>query len=84
MLVIRRRPGEAFLIGDNVEIEILEIEGGQVKIGIRAPREVTILRKEIASTREANLASAHRFEGGSLEETLKRLRQAETPEKPKD
>ncbi len=74
MLVIRRRTGESFLIGDQIEVEILEIEGGQVKIGIRAPREVPILRKEIASTREANLASAQRGEGVALEETLKKLR----------
>ena len=40
MLVIRRRSGESLLVGDNVEIEILEVSGGQVKLGIRAPRDV--------------------------------------------
>ncbi len=54
MLVIRRRAGESFVIGDNVEVEILEIAATQVKIGIRAPREVPVLRKEIQLTAEQN------------------------------
>lgn len=54
MLVIRRRSGESLLVGDNVEIEILEVSGGQVKLGIRAPRDVSILRKEVYLTREQN------------------------------
>lgn len=54
MLVIRRRAGESFFIGENVEVEVLEIAASQVKIGIRAPREVTVLRKEIYLTAEQN------------------------------
>lgn len=78
MLVIRRRQGEGFCIGDSIEVDILEIDGNQVKIGIRAPREVSILRKEIATTREANLASAQGVEEGAMAETLKRFRQGAT------
>ncbi len=58
MLVIRRRPGEALLIGDDVEVEILDIMGSQVKVGIRAPREITVLRKEIRLTIDQNRAAA--------------------------
>ena len=47
MLVIRRRPGEALVIGEDVEIEILESSASQVKLGIRAPKSVAVLRKEI-------------------------------------
>ncbi|MEO8024881.1 MAG: carbon storage regulator [Bryobacteraceae bacterium] len=54
MLVIRRRAGESVLVGDSVEIEILDLSGGQVKLGIRAPREVPILRKEVHLTGEQN------------------------------
>ncbi len=57
MLVIRRRSGESLLVGDNVEVEILEVSGGQVKLGIRAPRDVSILRKEVYLTREQNRAA---------------------------
>jgi len=58
MLVIRRRPGEALLVGDNVEVEILEIVGSQVKLGIRAPREIAVLHKELFVTIEQNRAAA--------------------------
>ncbi|MEG2017025.1 MAG: carbon storage regulator CsrA [Clostridium sp.] len=47
MLVINRKKGESILIGDDIEIKITKIEDGSVKIAISAPREVTILRKEI-------------------------------------
>ena len=54
MLVIRRRAGEALLIGEGVEIEILDCSPTQVKLGIRAPKEVTVLRKEIHLTGQQN------------------------------
>ena len=48
MLVFRRTAGESFLIGDSVEVRILEIGRNQVKIGVNAPREVGIYRTEIS------------------------------------
>ncbi len=80
MLVIRRRAGEGFLIGDSIEVDILEIDGNQVKIGIRAPRETAILRREIAATRDTNLDSAQEVETNVLEEASKRLRLSPPPE----
>ncbi len=74
MLVIRRRAGEGFLIGDSIEVDILEVDGNQVKIGIRAPRETAILRREIAATRDTNLDSAQVVEINVLEQASKRLR----------
>lgn len=47
MLVLNRKIGESLIIGDNIEIKILEIQDGKIKIGIEAPREVSILRKEV-------------------------------------
>ncbi len=47
MLVLTRRTDESLVIGENIIITILAIEGEKVKIGISAPREVTILRKEL-------------------------------------
>ena len=58
MLVIRRRPGETLVIGEDVEIEILDASSTQVKLGIRAPKSVTVLRKEIQLTRDQNLAAS--------------------------
>lgn len=58
MLVIRRRVGETILIGDAIEVEILEASPHRVKLGIKAPREVSVLRKETEMTRKENLAAA--------------------------
>ncbi len=48
MLVFRRQQGESFMVGDQVEVRILEISRTQVKIGVVAPREVSIYRSEIS------------------------------------
>ena len=47
MLVLNRKPGESIILGDNIEIKILEIQDGKIKIGIEAPKEVRVLRKEV-------------------------------------
>ena len=47
MLALTRKKGEALVINNNIEVTILEIKGDQVKIGISAPREVPVYRKEI-------------------------------------
>ena len=47
MLALSRKKNEALIINNNVEITILEIKGEQVKIGITAPKEVPVYRKEV-------------------------------------
>lgn len=47
MLVLTRKSGEAIQIGDDIEISIVSVKGDQVKLGINAPKDVEILRKEI-------------------------------------
>ena len=47
MLVLNRKIGEAIVIGNNIEIKILDIQENRVKIGIEAPRQINILRKEV-------------------------------------
>ena len=47
MLALSRKKGEALMINNNVEITVLEIKGEQVKLGINAPKEVPIYRKEV-------------------------------------
>jgi carbon storage regulator len=74
VLVIRRRPGEIFMIGEGVEIEILESSHSQVKLGIRAPKEVTVLRKEIYLTREQNRIAAHHVSPADFDQLLNDLR----------
>lgn len=47
MLALSRKKNEAIIINNNVEVTILEVKGDQVKIGITAPKEVPIYRKEV-------------------------------------
>lgn len=47
MLVLSRRIGETLKIGDDIEIQILDIQHGQARIGINAPRHVNIVRSEL-------------------------------------
>lgn len=56
MLVLTRRPGESIVIGNDIVITVVEIKGGQVRIGINAPREVQVHREEIyEQVRQANV-----------------------------
>jgi carbon storage regulator len=74
MLVLRRRAGESFFIGDDIEIEILAITSQGAKIGIRAPRETVILRKELRLTEQQNEAAAQSFAKKDFERALEKLR----------
>jgi len=47
MLILTRKPGESFYIGDNVKITIVELKGHQIRVGIDAPKELRIYREEI-------------------------------------
>ncbi len=58
MLVLSRKVNEVILINNNIEVRINRIEGDTVKIGIQAPKQVSIIRKEIAlDIAEINAAS---------------------------
>lgn len=48
MLVFRRQAGESFMVGGDVEVRILRVGRGHVKVGVIAPREVDIVRTEIS------------------------------------
>jgi carbon storage regulator len=47
MLVLTRKPNQSIVIGDDIELTVLEVRGDQVRIGINAPRQVPVHRKEI-------------------------------------
>lgn len=58
MLVLKRKVGESIIIADGIEIVILGLEGSQVRLGVKAPRDIPVYREEIyrelqATNREA-------------------------------
>ncbi|MDJ0925427.1 MAG: carbon storage regulator CsrA [Acidimicrobiia bacterium] len=58
MLVLTRRPGESIVVGDDIVVTVIEIKGGQVRIGIDAPRDVDVYREEIyEQVRQENLSA---------------------------
>ncbi len=60
MLILTRRVDESLVIGDNVTVTILSVKGNQVRIGVDAPRDVTVHREELAQqqdSREHKLSS---------------------------
>lgn len=59
MLILTRRKGESIVVGDDIEIRVLEVSGDAVRIGIKAPQEVPIHRREIyEAIQEENIAAA--------------------------
>jgi len=58
MLVLTRRPGESIVVGEDIVVTVIEIKGGQVRIGIDAPRSVEVYREEIyEQVRQENLSA---------------------------
>ncbi|HMS24919.1 MAG TPA: carbon storage regulator CsrA [Acidimicrobiia bacterium] len=59
MLVLTRRANQSIIIGDDVVVTVLEVRGDQVRIGITAPRDVTVHREEVyRALHEANIDAA--------------------------
>ncbi len=76
MLVITRKLGESLLIGDDIEIKLEDIQKGQVRLSISAPREVKILRKEIlqAITEENMAANVKDSNAAALNDIAEKLK----------
>ncbi|ABY91765.1 MAG: Carbon storage regulator, CsrA [Caldanaerobacter subterraneus] len=58
MLILTRKVGQAIIIGEGIEIKILEIVDGQIKLGITAPKNISVLRKELVEIKDENLKAA--------------------------
>jgi carbon storage regulator len=73
VLVIWRRAGESILVGDNVDVAVLEMRQHRVKLGIVAPASVTIVRKEAKLTRDENVTAALSTDRSLVENLLTHL-----------
>lgn len=54
MLILQRRPGESIRIGEDIDISVMSVEGGRVRLAITAPADVTVLRSELIQVKAAN------------------------------
>ena len=70
---MRRRAGESILIGDDIEIQIIHIGPSRIKIGITAPKSISVHLKEVKLVREENLAAAQLGSVAAFRGMLERL-----------
>lgn len=75
MLILQRKAGESLLIGEDVEVSVLSVEAGRVRLAIQAPKSVPILRSELKRAVKANQEAA--CESGSPMALLDALRHSE-------
>lgn len=73
MLVMWRRAGESLLVGDDIDVEVLEVRPHRVKLGLSVPEAIAIVRKEARLTRDENVAAAISMDRGSVDSLLNRL-----------
>ena len=73
MLIISRKKNEGLVINGNTEITIIDIQGDKVRLGIEAPNEVKIIRKELLETEALNRESAR----AEVKPDVKRLKELE-------
>ena len=77
MLVLTRKPGQSIMIGDGVEVQVLSVAGEKVRLGITAPRDVSIFRNEVYDRIESESGERDReVDSGTneaVEDALERL-----------
>ncbi len=78
MLILTRKVGETVMVGDNVSVTVLGVKGNQVRVGINAPKDVSVHRKEIYTRIHQDDESPPEF----IQETLhaQKIKKAETEE----
>jgi carbon storage regulator len=72
MLVLTRKSNQSIMIGDDIEVSVLSIMGEKVRIGIEAPRQVPVFRKEVYL--EIQQERSDEAERGRVDEALERLK----------
>ena len=72
MLVLQRKKNQSIQIGSNIELSVLDVGSDWVKIAISAPKDISILRKELAEAAEANRESVGVASLDSLKKIIKK------------
>lgn len=74
MLILSRKAGETLVIGDSIEITVTEISGDKVRLGIAAPKEVQILRKELCQVTEENRQAVQNVSSNALRQLAVKIK----------
>jgi carbon storage regulator len=73
MLVLTRKRNESIVIGDDIELSVLSVTGDKVRIGITAPREIPVFRKEVYLEIQQRRLEAGSSAREEVDEALRRL-----------
>lgn len=71
MLILSRKIGESLVINGNIEVKIVDISGDKIKIGVEAPKEVSVFRSELCRTVEENKQASAAVRPSALKDFLK-------------
>lgn len=73
MLVLTRKTNQSIMIGDEIEVSVLSVSGDKVRIGITAPRDVPVFRKEVYLSIQAEQGEEAGADKAAVDEALQRL-----------
>ena len=74
MLVLTRKSGQSIYIGDDIRVTVVDVKGGQVRLGIDAPSDKKIFREEIyTQIKDQNQKAAHKADPGKLRSLSKKM-----------
>ncbi|MEG0271888.1 MAG: carbon storage regulator CsrA [Hydrogenoanaerobacterium sp.] len=79
MLVLSRKAGESVYIGDDIKITVVELIGDKIKIGIEAPKSMTVLREELYQTLSTNKQATENVNSQLLRELAQSFKKAKLP-----
>jgi len=71
VLVLARKPNQSIMIGDDIEIKVIEVKGDQIKLGIQAPKHIAVHRKEVYE--EIKKANIEATKSKKSESTFKKI-----------
>ena len=82
MLVLTRKSNQSIMIGDDIEVSVLSIMGEKVRIGIQAPRDIPVFRKEVYLEIQQENVAAGASARAEVDDALKKLTRRRTSKRP--
>ena len=80
MLVLSRKPDESIIIGNAIEVKVVEVRGEQVKLGITAPRDIPVHRKEIYEAIQKQNTDASNAKDANLDKISRLFKKNKKPQ----